>query len=171
MAEGEAFACWAREGTDRGSDAARNGLVLLTRLYAAGLALPMRTEGGLAPTIEAAVDPGELEHVYKHAARLPLDLYSEVLDPRVVPSDAPGVGSLADDIRDVYQDVMVGVLCHRAGQPEEAMVHWSVSMWTHWGAHSTSAIHVLHCWLAQNDPDRLSGDNLGPDASRSPSRP
>ena len=126
---------------------------------------------GAAKDSTPARDAGLLTRIASHAARLPLDMYGEVYNPLVVPPEEPLVGSLADDITDVYREVEDGLRLFRAGRREEAIFQWTMSLQIHWGEHATGAIRALHCWLAQNDPDRLSGENPGPDASRSQSRP
>ncbi len=170
IVEAEAFTGWARSGTDQGADAARIALLRLTRLYLAALELPM-SEGDdqVDRSTSFRVSGEESDRIYAHAARLPLDMYGEVYNPLVVPPEEPVVGSLADDIMDVYREVEYGLRLFRAGRREEALFQWRMSLQIHWGEHATGAIRALHCWLAQNDPDRLSGENPGPDASRSQS--
>lgn len=148
------------------------GLLRITRLYLAGLELPRSEDDDQVDgSTSFRVSGEESDRVYAHAARLPLDLYGEVFNPLVLPPEEPVVGSLADDITDVYRDVEDGLRLFRAGRREEALFQWTMSLQIHWGEHATGAIRALHCWLVQNDPDRLSVDSPGPDASRSQSRP
>jgi len=72
-----------------------------------------------------------MEAVYKHAARLPFDLYGELCNPLTLPPEEPGVGSLGDDIADVYRDVVTGLRHFQAGRPEEALWKWTFGLQFH----------------------------------------
>jgi hypothetical protein len=74
-----------------------------------------------------------------------------------VPADKPVTASLADDIADIYRDVVSGLRHYRAGHRDEAVWQWTFTLQSHWGGHITGAIRALHCWLAANDLSRLSG--------------
>jgi hypothetical protein len=159
VAEAELFARWATAGTDEAALAARNGLLRLTRLYSAGLELPASSGGDETDeSVSVEVDRSEWKRVLAHAARLPLDYYGEVFNPLPVPPEEPVVGSVADDIADVYRDVVTGMRHFQAGRRAEALWEWTFSLQSHWGEHATGAIRALHCWLARNDPSGLSAE-------------
>lgn len=147
----EHFARWAIDGKDEGATAARNGLLHLTRLYAAGLELPESPGVDDDDSDTAGVDSLECQRVFCNSTRLPLNFYGEVFNPLPVPPEEPVTASLADDITDVYRDVVTG-LCHfRAGRRARALWEWTFSLQYHWGGHATGAIRALHCWLATHD--------------------
>jgi hypothetical protein len=156
------FEHWARSGTDTGAEAARNGLIGLVRLYAAALELSPAEDASEVDAESASdverieyVDDAEWRAVRTHAARLPLDYYGEIFDPLPVPPLEPCLGSLSDDIADIYGDVVSGLRKFRAGHENAAVQDWIFGLQTHWGEHATSAIRALHCWLAKHDFEQL----------------
>ena len=160
VTEAQLFAQWATAATDEDAFAVRSGLLRLTHLYSAGLELPV-SSGDIETdkSISVRVDDAEWKQVFAHAAAsLPFDLYGEVYDPLPVPPEEPVVGSLADDIADVYRDVVTGLRHFQADRRAAALWEWTFSLQNHWGQHATSAIRALHCWLATNDPQRLSAE-------------
>jgi hypothetical protein len=156
-AEAALFEAWARDAADEGDWAAREALIRITRLYLAALQLPQAWNGDLSDEAEPdRVNEEEWRAIYEHSARLPLGLYSVIYDPSVIPPEEPVVGSIADDIADIYREVVSGLRALRAGLRAEAIWTWGFGLRTHWGQHATGAIRTLHCWLAENAADRLS---------------
>jgi hypothetical protein len=156
-AEAALFQQWARCGTDRGEVAAREALLGITRLYLAALELPPAWSEELADAEDAVgVDDEEWRAVFAAAGRLPLDFYGEVFDPLAVPPEQPVLGSIADDIADIYRDVVGGLRELQAGRRAQASWEWGFGFQHHWGEHATGAIRALHCWLAANASDRLA---------------
>ena len=149
------YRAWALAGTDRGPDAARRALSLVTRLYLAALALPSRWCGDRAE-VEPPPSPARREGYPALVARLPFLQYGEVFDPRPVPPGEPVVGDLADDLVDILEEVDAGLRWLEAGHPDEAVWEWGFGLVHHWGEHATSAIRTLHCWLAAEHPDQLA---------------
>lgn len=154
--EAERFARWAEGGTDAGALAARAGLLHLVRLYLAALELPVSGGGTDKDVPDVRVDDMRWRSIFAHAARLPLNFYGEVYDPLPMPATEPVVASLADDIADIYRDVVSGLRHYQAGRRDEAVWEWTFSLQAHWGHHITGAIRALHCWLAANDPSALA---------------
>ena len=157
-AEVQQFAAWARAGTDSGAVAARNGLLHLARLHLFALELPASAGRTGEDLPDARVDDAEWKSVFANAARLPFNFYGEVFDPLPVPAEESVVASLADDIADIYRDVVTGLRHYQAERCDEALWQWAFSLQAHWGEHITGAIRALHCWLAANDPSRLSAE-------------
>lgn len=158
-AEAALFQQWARHGTDRGEAAAREALLRITRLYLAALDLPPSHGEEPADAVDAkSVDDEEWRAVFAAASRLPLDYYGEVFDPSALPPEEPVVGSFADDIADIYRDVVGGLREQQAGRRARAAWQWSFAFRHHWGKHATGAIRALHSWLAANASDRLAAD-------------
>src|SRR5262245_45405487 len=109
-AEAARFRDWALNGTDQAEWAARGALVRLTRLYLAALELPPAWNEELADQPDAErVGDDECRAGGAACRRLPFDLYGEVFDPFLVPPEEPVVGSLTDDITDIYRDVITGL--------------------------------------------------------------
>jgi hypothetical protein len=163
MTEGDAFVeearrfeRWARSGIGSDALAVREALIRVTQLYLAGLALPLPWSDGLQPEVGTLVHEDEWNTVLRAAGCLPLDHYGEVFDPLIVPPEEPVIGSIADDIADIYRDVVTGLRLDQSGQRPEAIWQWSFNLRHHWGEHATGAIRALHCWLAQEAPDQLT---------------
>ena len=155
-AEASEFCEWASHGTDTGAEAARNALLRVTRLYLAALELPQAEAGDTAHEPDARhVENDEWRTVFDAACRLPVDTYGQIFDPLTVPPEEPVVGSVSDDIADIYRDVMYGLRMYESGQHAAAVWEWTFGLQSHWGEHATGSIRTLHCWLAENAPDRL----------------
>lgn len=158
-AEATAFQRWALHGTDRGELAAREALVRITRLYLAALHLPPAWSEEVADQADAErVGAEEWGAVFAAAGRLPAESYGAVFDPLLVPPEEPVVGSLSDDIADIYRDVVSGLREYEAGRRASAIWEWGFGLRHHWGDHATGAIRALHAWLAENAFDRLAAD-------------
>lgn len=73
------------------------------------------------------------------------DEYREIFDPYSGLDEEPVIGSLSDDLGDIYVDLMEGLDAHDAGcVPGDAVFHWRFGFWTHWGEHATGALRALH---------------------------
>jgi hypothetical protein len=150
-AEAACFREWARDGTDRGELAVRNALIRIASLYLAALELPPEWSDELADLPDAAGIPDEeRQSVYRAAERLPFTTYAQVLDPLTIPPKEPVIGSLADDIADIYADVVGGLREYEADRKAQALWEWGFNLRSHWGQHATDAISALHHWLADN---------------------
>jgi hypothetical protein len=156
-AEAAVFEQWARCGTAQGEWATREALIRLTHLYLAALNLPPSWSAEVAdqPEVER-VGAEEYRAVAASCARFPLDLYSKVFDPLVVPPEEPVGATIADDIADIYRDVVTGQRAYQAGRRAQAVWEWGFNFRIHWGEHALGAIRALHCWLAANAFDRLA---------------
>jgi uncharacterized protein DUF5063 len=155
--EAKQFCDWLMEGRDSGERAAHAGLVRLCRLYTAALELPdLRfTESGDSDADDVPQD--EWKQAYAAAGRLPVGLYKEVYDPvgDLSEDEEPVVGDVADDLADIYRDVMRGLRAFDKGDMNNALWEWRFNLAHHWGAHATAAIRVMHMWIQTNAPSRL----------------
>jgi hypothetical protein len=163
--EAVAFRDWLLAGSDSGESAARRALIHLTRLYLEALELPSPWNNEFSDEPDA-FQIREEERLAASTAcrRMPFDFYREVFDPFSEPTVEPLYGSLADDIGDIYRDIVTGLLSYEAGKHPLAIWEWGFRFQIHWGEHATSAIRALHCWLATNAPGELTCDSR---ASRS----
>jgi hypothetical protein len=118
------------------------------------------TEGARSDEVEssesARLGDGERQRAYRASQRIPLDLYGEVFNPTLVPPEEPVIGSIADDLADIYREIAAGLRAYEQGNHAAAAWEWTFGLHSHWGAHATSAIRALHWWLAENAIDRLS---------------
>ena len=94
---------------------------------------------------------------YRHAKHRMLtfgerDRYREVFD--AYSADDAVVGSLSDDMGDIYEDLMRGLRVFdgkRATRQTDAAWVWRESFYFHWGEHATSALRALYWLLRQSE--------------------
>jgi hypothetical protein len=75
------------------------------------------------------------------------DLYWQVFDPR---TDNEAIhGSLADDIADIYRDLIDGIRLKETGQVPsyEVIFDWRTGYLAHWGKHAIDALRTIHFLL------------------------
>lgn len=126
--------------------------LLLPRLYAAGWELP-----DVQPTGE------ELDRVEAPLARLaallPVDLYHTVLHPLGLPDGADvGMGSLADDLADLYAELAGPLRAWDDGRTDDAFWEWRLAMRGHAGNHAIGAMGAIHAWrLKTGQSERVNG--------------
>ena len=150
------FQHWILESQCGGASAAREALLELNGVYGAALGLPSPFLAQHETEHSAGVDADEFDRVRMWCSRLPFQYYGKVFDPTVVPPEEPVIGDVADDIADVYRDVVKGLRLFDAGLFDDALWEWGFGFRTHWGKHATDAIRAIHLWLASNEPDQLT---------------
>jgi hypothetical protein len=158
--EAQRFCDWARNpaGEDAG---AREALLRVTSLYLAGLHLSGDWHTSLEPEpLPDTVSKAEWQQVYAATESLPFQYYSEVVNPLDVPPEDGGVGDLADDIADIYRDILEGLRLYEAGHPREALWQWVYNLTYHWGAHATSAMRSLHWYLSDNESELAGASDV-----------
>ncbi len=145
------FCEWAENGEETGAVAMADALRHVTRLFHAAIDLPSLTaQGCIGDDDVELVSNHEFRAVYRNMARLEIGFYGVVYDPSVVPPEEPVVGDIADDIADIYRNVLGGLRHHDAGRRADALWEWTFQFQLHWGGHATSAMHVLYRWLHEN---------------------
>ena len=77
------------------------------------------------------------------------DVYSQVFDP-ISDKDAI-LGSLSDDIADIYRDLKEGLVLSETHQsrPEDIVWEWRLLYYSHWGKHAIDALLVIHFRLQE----------------------
>ncbi len=78
-------------------------------------------------------------------------------DPYV--EGTPAIGSLEDDVADVYRDLHEGLRLWDAGAPTRALFLWKILFDVHWGDHVAGAIHALH-WALGTDRERVLEEGI-----------
>ena len=156
-AEASRFRDWARDGTDNGESAVRHALIRVATLYIAALQLPPEWSDELADAPDAKrVSHEECQAIDRAiAARLPFEDYARMFDPFTLPPEEPVIGSISDDISDIYRDVVTGLIEYEAGRTAQAIWEWGFGLRSHWGRHATDAIYALHIWLTENGWDQF----------------
>ncbi len=139
--------------------AAREALIRITSLYIAGLELPQPIAGGAENGDGVDSLPGSDVSKVKGHGGIPFDYYRVVFDPHKIPPEEAILGSLDDDILDIFRDVVTGLRVFESGNRSAALWEWGIHFKNHWGRHAVCAIHSLHVWLTENAPEHLSADN------------
>jgi hypothetical protein len=117
---------------------------LLCRIYSAGIRIEATTPS------DDKLRPGRPSPLRSLSMRLgPLDLYFGVFNARV--QDEPVVGSLADDLADIYLDLSMSLDDFDAGHHDDATWGWRFALRGHTGDHLTHAIPAIHAIL-QEEP-------------------
>lgn len=159
--EATLFKSWAETGNKQSGAAAREALTRIVTIYSAALQLPREYSTNTLANAAEEITSSECPDV-SAAKSLPLDFYAEV-DPLITyQTQEFSLGSLVDDIQDIYQDVVSGLRIYQAGSPHKAAQHWQISFQTHWGEHASSALRALHAWLTANNPEQLSASDSPP---------
>lgn len=158
--EARRFVAWATGAPDPSPMTASVALRRLVALYAAGLALSDGAPASSSSSSSVSRDEpaGVLRVVAERVAALPVGYYGSLLHPLTVPPGEAGVGDLADDLVDVFGDVAHGLRLFDLGHVDDALWSWRFHLWAHWGEHATSAIHVLHRFVANELVDAPAGE-------------
>jgi len=158
-AEVARFEEWALHSVSAGEGAAREALTRITSLYMAGLQLPSSSaeEAEYDESVTGLPD-GIVANVKGHSG-VPFDYYGVVFSPQVIPHEEPVIGSLDDDVRDIFRDVVTGLRAFESGDRNGALWEWRERLQDHWGRHAVGAIRSLHIWIAENAPESLLADD------------
>jgi len=70
--------------------------------------------------------------------------YQEMFDPYDSLETSPVVGDLADDLSDIYRDLVEGVELRKMGRYADAIWAWKFNFQIHWGEHALSALRAIH---------------------------
>lgn len=128
-------------GDDRAR--ARELVALLCALCAAAVRLPS-VEPSDRPDVDRATRPTQLPTFEQ-------DHYRECFNPFEL-EEEPVVGSLSDDLGDIYTDLREGLDILERGTPDDArdaLWAWRFGFESHWGEHATGAIRALY-WLLRS---------------------
>jgi hypothetical protein len=141
------YCAWAAASPSGPASEAATARRLLAELYHLALRLPnagVRTDAG------EDVPDAEWKEVYRRFAALPFNYYSSV-DPLTVPAVETMTGDLADDLADIWRDLVVGLHLFTGGRALEAYSAWRWRFDAHWGQHAADGIQALHAWCAQGE--------------------
>jgi len=106
---------------------------LLSRIYSAGLDLPDVQPTDDDVDAEVASPMAKLTSLFGR-----YDNYFEVFDPFV--DEKPVVGSLADDLADIYLDLARPLAAFDAGRTSDALWTWKFNLQGHCGDHLVDAL-------------------------------
>mgnify|MGYP001812118837 CR=1 FL=1 len=125
----------------------RSLAIAIAEVYAASLELPEADLADVSVDEGDGIDPKPPSGI----AVRPTDHYWEVFDPLAPEPDDPTVGSLSDDVADIYRDLMEGLEHYRLGRVEEAVWTWRFQREIHWGNHAVDALRALQRLLDGRD--------------------
>jgi hypothetical protein len=105
--------------------------------------------GGDAEAVQDSVSQDEWKVLYsKLKSVLPVQEYWMVYAPVDHADHEPVVADLADDLADIWRDLQPALRAMgrlgSAVEPERLNWEWRFSFQSHWGAHATSALALLH---------------------------
>jgi hypothetical protein len=120
---------------------------VLPELYAAALALP-EIEPDTTQVDAGFTTHGEWHHVYTDLTKKlgQWNYYWDVLDPYDNKDRDPTCGSLADDLADIYRDVLDGRRAESTigkARPNDVMWYWRFGFISHWSRHASGALRAL----------------------------
>lgn len=124
-------------------------LLDVAQMCVAGAQLGARTDVILDDGEEPGVDGApDLDAVREGLARQldPVDGYAEVFDPYA--DDPPVPYRLSDDLADMGQDLMRGLLHFDGGRAREALWWWQFTYFNSWGGSAGAALRALQSIVA-----------------------
>ncbi len=140
---------WAESKPKTENEEAKVAIRLLANLYSNALAL---SKNGPGQDIDGKrISDEEWKNMFKRFGALPFNYYSEFFSPAKVAEKEPITGDLADDLADIYRDLKAGLELYETGHVTEALCEWNQSFNTHWWRHTSSALHALHAYAADED--------------------
>jgi hypothetical protein len=88
--------------------------------------------------------------------KLPVDAYSVVFnpleyDPLEINPPKPVMATIADDLSDIYRNLMEGLILYRADHVRNALWHWHFTYYTHWGRHLSHAQSAIWQYLSEGN--------------------
>jgi hypothetical protein len=137
-------------------------LLDVAQMCVAGAHLGARTDVILDSNVEPLLDPApDLDRVREGLAQQldPIDGYLEVFDPY---GDEPPVPyRLSDDLADMANDLVRGLLHYDAGRGREALWWWQFTYLNSWGGSAGAALRALQSVVAHVRLD--AGDEVVPE--------
>jgi Domain of unknown function (DUF5063) len=136
--------CSFADGAPSANDA-RIAQMLLARLYAAALELPV----GIGEEVQG--EPMSLDAwqvVYERFESLPVRRYSAPYQP-LADGDSAAVADVAEDLADIYRDLRRGLAQYERGAHAAAAWEWWLHFHAHWGRNALAALSALHAWRSQ----------------------
>lgn len=117
---------------------------ILLELHLGVLKLP---EVDLTEEKSSAPEVKNWKDVLQRFSNLPVDGYWDVFDP--LKEDDPVFNSLADDLADIYRDLIEGLYFYDRSDLIEAVWEWKFQFNIHWGAHLVGAQRAIHSYLSE----------------------
>lgn len=126
---------------------------LLASLYSAALALPKVEGSNEIPKSRNTHEEWDRRFQSLQAILGSREYYREVFDPYDMKEGETGIGSLADDLSDIYQDIGEGLELWEKGCQEDAVWGWRFNFRIHWGKHTIDAIRAIYTLSYNYDLD------------------
>lgn len=143
------FCDWAQLGAS--TNTVKSEMLLarryLSSLYALAVDLP-RCE---CERRESTLTHDDWTATFKRFGQLPVGYYGTISDPLEVPAGETALSDLADDLADIWRDLMEGLILFDSGDRDAAGFQWWESFSIHWGDHAVNALAIVHFWIGQNE--------------------
>lgn len=130
--------------------------IALSQLQSAALKLPLVSDIELsdaADSIEKHTIEDSRRLCEVLATRLPVRSYGLVFDPLDEDDRVAVETTLDDDLTDVYWDIKDGIALADAGYHGDAVWHWRLLYFSHWGRHVVHAQSAVWQYLAENQDE------------------
>lgn len=145
-----AYCEWVDSEPRAPEEEARLALRLLSRLYCEALLLPAGESGR---DVEGrCISHEEWMGKHRRFASMPFQYYMECLEPANLDAEAM-MGDVADDLADIYRDLVDALSLYDAGHLIEALWEFRQSFRIHWGNHAVGAINAIHRYVADRYSD------------------
>jgi uncharacterized protein DUF5063 len=140
------FALFTNRSTERMAWL-RQAEIAIAELYGAGLRLPNTEPSDRdAPQMQIENQRRLMTEIVDRIGGDSIP-YSFVFHP-LEPNAKPVVGSLADDLASIYQDLYEGsALLAAGGTVEDVIWTWKINFEIHWGRHALGALQALNDML------------------------
>jgi hypothetical protein len=101
----------------------------------------------------------EFGRAVKRFGEFPFNFYRVVFDPHDFEAkDEPVTGMLADDLGDIYRDLVEGLDNAKGGHINDACFDWSQSYMSHWARHAVNALTAIEIYRTDNHERVEQGD-------------
>lgn len=139
------YCSWAEREALTPEEEVKKAIYLIASLYLNALVL---SRDGAGEDIDGKeVTNEEWKLILKRFSSFPFNYYSVSYSPANL-EEKPVTGNVADDLADIYRDIKDGLWLYDNGHRVEAVWEWKQTFNTHWGRHAVSALHALHCYIA-----------------------
>lgn len=121
---------------------------LLLSLYSSAFKLKYHPDAN--ELIESRIKHEEWDDIRKGLKDLPFDEYQEIFDTLDFTENSSVIGSLSDDLADIYRDLKPAIRKFENGQKVEAEDDIKRNFEIHWSKHTISALKAIRQYFENN---------------------
>jgi hypothetical protein len=125
---------------------------VLARLYALAMELP-EVEIESENLLEKGISEPQWNKLFGDLGQYlgKDDYYVQMFDPTDIEEERPVGSSLADDLADIYRDLLTGLANIEKSPINDLIWEWKFNFKVHWGNHLTSALSAIHHVIYKDD--------------------